>query len=57
LLLGVLPWQDALANPPAFATEWWFRPAMVLAAYAIVAGAACGTAGKSEKTADDAKPG
>jgi hypothetical protein len=40
LLLGVLPWQDALANPPAFATEWWFRPAMVLAAYAIMAGAA-----------------
>ena len=40
LLLGVLPWQDALVNPPAFATEWWFRPAMVLAAYAIMAGAA-----------------
>src|SRR5436190_9914839 len=40
LLLGVLPWQDALVNPPAFATEWWFRPAMVLAAYAIMTGAA-----------------
>jgi len=40
LLLGVLPWQDALVNPSAFATEWWVRPALVLAAYAIVIGAA-----------------
>ena len=39
-LIGVLPWQDAIENRPAIATEWWFRPAMVLAAYAIVAAAA-----------------
>jgi hypothetical protein len=40
LLLGVLPWQDALENLPAPTTEWWFRPALVLAAYAILIGAA-----------------
>jgi hypothetical protein len=40
LLLGVLPWQDALENLPDSTTEWWFRPAMVLTAYAIVIGAA-----------------
>jgi hypothetical protein len=40
MLIGVLPWQDAIENPPALATEWWFRPAMVLAAYAMVIGAA-----------------
>src|SRR4029450_13534484 len=28
LLLGVLPWQDALADLPASTTEWWFRPAL-----------------------------
>ena len=39
-LLGVLPWQDALDDPPALATEWWLKPAMVLAAYAIAAAAA-----------------
>jgi hypothetical protein len=48
-LLGVLPWQDALVNPPAFAAEWWFRPAMVLAAYAIVIGAAVWNRWKIQK--------
>jgi hypothetical protein len=38
--VGVLPWQDAIENPPAIATEWWFRSTMVLVAYAIVAAAA-----------------
>jgi hypothetical protein len=49
LLLGVLPWQDALANLPASTTEWWFRPALVLAAYAILIGAAVWNRRKVEK--------
>ena len=51
LLLGILPWQAALANPPALIAAWWFKPAIVLAAYAIVIGAAVWNRWKVKKDA------
>jgi hypothetical protein len=49
LLLGILPWQAALANPPALIAAWWCKPAIVLAAYAILIGAALWNRWKVEK--------
>jgi hypothetical protein len=49
LLLGILPWQAALANPPVLITAWWCKPAIVLAAYAILIGAAVWNRWKVEK--------